>query len=94
MDNPATTMTDRTRTGREPLPNLRGEDENEIQLLSQLIESMYFCSSSLFVCWLTCGRWSLGALPVETAYMRHWSYTTRGSHRWWTEILRVTVQHG
>ncbi|EAT82116.1 hypothetical protein HBI56_080840 [Parastagonospora nodorum] len=32
-------MTERTRTRREPLPNLRGEDETEIQLLTQLIES-------------------------------------------------------
>jgi hypothetical protein len=31
---------DRNRQGREPLPNLRGEDEAEISYLSNLIESM------------------------------------------------------
>jgi hypothetical protein len=49
MDNLPATMTDRARTGREPLPNLRGEDETEIQVLTNLIESTYLadhCSAS------------------------------------------------
>jgi hypothetical protein len=63
MDNSATTMTDRTRTGREPLPNLRGEDENEIQLLSQLIESM--CLVHHFSLCVLADRWKveLGCYP-------------------------------
>lgn len=34
-----TVMPDRLRQGREPLPNLRGEDETEISYLTNLIES-------------------------------------------------------
>jgi hypothetical protein len=41
MDSPPTIMTDRVRQGREPLPNLRGEDETEISYLTNLIEGMF-----------------------------------------------------
>jgi hypothetical protein len=40
MESPAMMIPDRNRQGREPLPNLRGEDEAEISYLSNLIESM------------------------------------------------------
>jgi hypothetical protein len=39
-----TVMPDRLRQGREPLPNLRGEDETEISYLTNLIE----CKSVTF----------------------------------------------
>jgi hypothetical protein len=48
-------MTDRMRQGREPLPNLRGEDETEISYLTNLIEGMFTSDlPNVQRCWQAC----------------------------------------
>lgn len=39
MDSPTANIPERLGRSREPLPNLRGEDETEIRYLVDLIES-------------------------------------------------------
>lgn len=37
-------MPERDTQRKEPIPNVRGEDENELQYLAGMIESKYFVS--------------------------------------------------